>query len=177
MASVLVCHSRAAGFVLGFSPLQLDRNRDYGGMVDNQLRSLEHIGVFHKTLPERGKDKARLVNPYAKGSPPEARVKSYLHVNCSICHVKEGGGNAKMELALDTPVGSMGIVNVNPIHDRFGINDAKLVAPGFPEKSVLYHRTSRRGVGQMPPLMSTEVDRTAIELIAEWIRGLPPGAE
>ncbi len=34
----MVCHSRAAGFILAFTPLQLDRDRDYGGTVDNQLR-------------------------------------------------------------------------------------------------------------------------------------------
>ena len=42
---------------LGFSPLQLDRDRDYGGVVDNQLRTLEHIGVFEGSLPRRGGDR------------------------------------------------------------------------------------------------------------------------
>ena len=60
----LVCHSRAAGFVAGFTPLQLDRDRDYGGTIDNQLRTLEHIGVFQGTLPRRRDDQPRLVNPY-----------------------------------------------------------------------------------------------------------------
>ena len=60
------------------------------------------------------------------------------------------------------------------MHDRFDIADARLVAPGSPERSVLYQRISRRGTGQMPPLVSTEVDRKAVELIADWIRGLPP---
>ena len=49
----LVCHSRAAGFILAFTPLQLDRDHDYGGVIDNQLRTLEHIGVFQGKLPER----------------------------------------------------------------------------------------------------------------------------
>ena len=103
----LVCHSRASGFVLGFSPLQLDRDRDYGGIVDNQLRTLEHIGVFQGKLPQRPDDRKRLVNPYEDGAPLEARVKSYLHVNCSTCHVGEGGGNASMELGFTTPLAKM----------------------------------------------------------------------
>ena len=172
----LVCHSRAAGFVLGFTPLQLDRDRDYGGTVDNQLRTLEHIGVFQGTLPRRRDDRPRLVNPYDAKAPLEARVRSYLHVNCSTCHVKEGGGNARMELGLTTPLGEMRLIDEVPIHDRFDITDARLVAPGSPERSVLYQRISRRGTGQMPPLVSTEVDRKAVELIADWIRGLPPAA-
>jgi mono/diheme cytochrome c family protein len=170
----LVCHSRAAGFILAFNPLELDRDRDYRGTTDNQLRALEHIGVFQGALPPRRRDRLRLVNPYENRAPREARVKSYLHVNCSICHVSEGGGNANMELGLTTAVGLMRLIDEVPMHDRFDITDARLVVPGSPEQSVLYQRISRRGTGQMPPLVSTEVDRKAVDLIADWIRGLPP---
>jgi uncharacterized repeat protein (TIGR03806 family) len=171
----MVCHSRASGFHLGFSPLQLDRDRDYGGTIDNQLRTFEHIGIFQGTLPRRRDDRPRLVNPYEAQTPLEARVKSYLHVNCSTCHVKEGGGNALLELGLTTPVRKMHVVDEAPLHDRFDIADARVVAPGAPERSVLYRRISRRGTGQMPPLVSTEVDRKAVDLIGEWIRGLEQG--
>jgi mono/diheme cytochrome c family protein len=167
----LVCHSRAAGFVLGFSPLQLDR--DFLGSSDNQLRTLERIGVFKGKLPRRADDEPRLVNPYDSPAPLEARVRSYLHVNCSICHVLEGGGNALMEMGLKTATSEMRLINEVPQHDRFDLADARLVAPGSPERSVLYQRITRRGTGQMPPLASAEVDRKAVELIAEWIRGLP----
>jgi glucose/arabinose dehydrogenase len=169
----LVCHSRAAGFVLGFTPLQLDRDRDYGGTVDNQLRTLEHIGVFQGALPRRRDDRPRLVDPSEARAPLEARVRSYLHVNCSTCHVKEGGGNALMELGLTTPLGKTRLIDEVPLHNRFDLADARLVAPGSPERSVLYQRVSRRGNGQMPPLVSTEVDRKAVDMIADWIRSLP----
>jgi hypothetical protein len=171
----LVCHSRAAGFVLGFSPRQLDRDRDYAGVHDNQLRSLEHIGLFEGKLPKRGDAKANphLVNPYDIQAPLEARVGSYLHVNCSTCHVLEGGGNSSMELDLGRSAAEMRLIDQVPIHDHFGIEHARLVAPGSPERSVLLTRISRRGTGQMPPLVSTEVDRAAVEMITTWIRGLP----
>jgi glucose/arabinose dehydrogenase len=171
----LTCHSRAAGFILAFTPLQLDRDRDYGGIVDNQLRAMEHIGVFDGTLRGREKSKPRLVDPYDARAPLEARVKSYLHVNCSVCHVNEGGGNSRMELNLDTPPRRMNVIDDVPTHDRFNIPDARLIAPGSLERSVLYHRISQRGTGKMPPLVSTEVDRDALKFIGEWIRGLPAG--
>lgn len=173
----MVCHSRAAGFVLGFSPLQLDRDRDYGDVVDNQLRTLEHLGVFEGDLPSREDDRPRLVNPYDDSSPIEARVRSYLHVNCSTCHVKEGGGNSLMELGLRTPIDRMHLINEVPQHTQFEIPDARLVVPGDPERSVLYQRVNRRLTGQMPPLMSTEIDREAVDLIADWIRSLPSSGE
>ena len=64
-----------------------------------------------------------------------------------------------------------------PSTTRFDIADARLVAPGSPERSVLYQRISRRGTGQMPPLVSTEVDRKAVELIGDWIGQLAPGSQ
>jgi uncharacterized repeat protein (TIGR03806 family) len=172
-AECMTCHSRAAGFILAFTPLQLDRDHRYGRTADNQLRALEHIGVFEGALPRRGKSEPRLVNPYERKQPLEARVKSYLHVNCSVCHVTEGGGNSSMELGLDTPLRSMNVIDAVPTHDRFNISDARLVAPGSPERSVLYYRISQRGTGKMPPLVSNDVDHQALEMIGAWIRGLP----
>jgi uncharacterized repeat protein (TIGR03806 family) len=170
----MVCHSRAAGFMLGFTPLQLDRDRDYGGVIDNQLRTLEHIGVFQGKLPERREGRPKLVNPYETAAPREARVRSYLHVNCSACHVNEGGGNSRMELELTTPMNRTRLIDEVPIHATFALKDARLVAPGSPERSLLYWRISRRGADQMPPLVTSEVDREAVKLIGDWILGLPP---
>jgi hypothetical protein len=80
-----------------------------------------------------------------------------------------------MELDLDTPPREMNLIDAAPVHDRLGLPDARLVAPGSPERSVLYRRISTRGTGQMPPLVSTEVDREALRMISDWIRGLPSG--
>ena len=78
-----------------------------------------------------------------------------------------------MELGLDTPVAEMKLINEVPAHSQFDIVNARRVVAGSPERSVLYHRISRRGTGQMPPLGSTEVDKKAVNLIADWIRSLP----
>jgi uncharacterized repeat protein (TIGR03806 family) len=171
-AECMVCHSRAMGFILGFTPLQLDRDHDFRGTIDNQLRTFEHIGLFEGALPKRSADRPRLVDPTDRGASLEARVKSYLHVNCSTCHVQEGGGNARMELGFTTPVRRMRLIDEVPLHDKLDVADARLVAPGAPDRSVLFQRMSRRGTGQMPPLASTEVDHDAVKLLAEWIRGL-----
>src|SRR5262249_16574351 len=44
-AECMVCHSRAANFVLGPSLLQMNKDHDYGGVIDNQVGALEHMGV------------------------------------------------------------------------------------------------------------------------------------
>lgn len=214
----MVCHSRAAAFVLGLSTPQLNRDHDYGGHVENQLTVLERMNLFRDQdwfgdtrnhLRERLKksgldDKAvadqiaamiatrgqrvpvrsnllslanddyeRLADPYNPKEPLEARAKAYLHSNCAICHVEAGGGNAQMQLDFATSLEKMKILDQAPYHDKFGLTDARLIVPGHPERSVLLHRVSIRGRGQMPQLATTIVDKPAVEMLTEWIKQLP----
>ena len=170
----MACHSRAANFVLGITGLQLDREHDYGTVRDNQLRALEHIGFFKGSLTNAPKDLGRLVNPLDPSQDLEARARSYMNVNCSGCHIEAGGGNAQILLGLSTPRERMNLLGARPQHDTFGIHNAMLVASGEPERSVIIHRLSRRGQGQMPPLVSMRVDDQAVALMRQWISELKP---
>jgi hypothetical protein len=214
----MVCHSRAANFVLGLSTLQLNRSHDYGGASLNQLELLERLGVLqvnwqteqhdalreelrktHKTeeavntaldkiiatrdqreppistlLFKRPSDYQKLADPYDAHEPLAERAKSYLHANCAQCHVEAGGGNALMELEFTTALDKMRIVDVAPVHHKFDLADARLVAPGDPARSVLLHRMSHRGEGKMPQLATSVVDVEAVELLREWISAMPP---
>ena len=78
-----------------------------------------------------------------------------------------------MELEFTKSLDEMKIVNIKPIHDTFGLKDAKLVVPGHPERSVLLHRISHRDKGHMPPLATRVVDQQMVEAIREWIRTMP----
>jgi putative heme-binding domain-containing protein len=133
---------------------------------------LQHIGVFTGTLPKPEADK--LVDPYDTNQSLDARARSYLHVNCSVCHVDSGGGNSKMELGFTTKPERMNLLSARPQHDTFGIDNAMLVFPGDPDRSILYQRMSRRGRGQMPPLVSSNVDERAVALFRDWIREMKP---
>ncbi len=181
-AECMVCHARAASFVLGLSTPQMNRDHDYssvGGAVDNQLRTLEHLGYFK--LPRKGgKDAAfnsdehpRLADPYDRSEPLADRALSYLHSNCAQCHVSAGGGNSQMIVSFGTKLAKQNLIDAEPLHDRLGIADAKIVAPGAPERSVLLQRIARRGRGQMPQLATSLVDDQAVALFTEWIKGLP----
>jgi hypothetical protein len=99
-------------------------------------------------------------------------VRSYLHANCAHCHVEAGGGNAAINLHVNTPLEKTLLIRGRPLHDRFGIAGAELVAPGAPERSILYQRLARRGKGQMPPLASTRVDDLGKGLVERWVRQL-----
>ncbi|MCA9162428.1 MAG: PQQ-dependent sugar dehydrogenase, partial [Planctomycetales bacterium] len=219
----MVCHSRAANFVLGPSTVQMNRTHDYGGFVDNQLRVLEHLGLlqvdatndFVKQLRQQlsadglsdeeatkqvdwfrspsdqrkprlgGSQLAgatehypRLVDPYDESLALEQRARSYLHANCAHCHIGAGGGNAQIDLAFATKLSDTKALDERPLHDTFGIDDPRIIAPGDPRRSVLLHRVSIRDRGQMPQLATTRPDAKAVKLIEQWIEHLAkPAAE
>jgi uncharacterized repeat protein (TIGR03806 family) len=173
-AECMACHSRAANYVLGFTELQLNREHDYAATRDNQLRTLTHIGFFSGGPNKPLNDLRKLSDPYDSNQNLEARARSYLHVNCSVCHVEAGGGNAKMELGFSTRLERTHVFEARPQHDTLGIDNAMLIAPGDPGRSILYQRLARRGRGQMPPLVSMRVDEGALQLMREWIRGMTP---
>jgi putative heme-binding domain-containing protein len=95
-------------------------------------------------------------------------------VNCSSCHVAAGGGNSRIQLDLQQPRDQLRLIDVPPQHQTFGIPAAMLVKPGDPAHSILYHRLSRRGPGQMPPRGSHVVDNEAKQLIHDWIAQMQP---
>jgi len=122
----------------------------------------------------------RLVSPYDASHPLEARARSYMHSNCSSCHVFAGGGNAQIDLeymsAYETrPLDDMKAIGVGAMHATFDLTNPKLIAAGHPERSVLFARVSRRGPGQMPQLATSIVDEKAVEVLRQWIESLPEG--
>ncbi|WP_422926081.1 PQQ-dependent sugar dehydrogenase [Singulisphaera sp. PoT] len=167
-AECMVCHSRAASYVLGLTEVQMNKDHDYGGVVDNQLRALDHIGFFKTPLAKKPSELPHLVDPFDGSIDLEKRVKSYVHSNCASCHVEAGGGNAAIDLSLQASLKSMGL-GVVPSQDHLGIKDARIIAPGSPEQSTLFQRISRRGPGQMPPVGTNLVDENAVKLLREWI--------
>ena len=190
----------ASGFALGLNTAQMNRPHDYGdGNVDNQLRTLDHIGLFSKPLvshykPKKGevgpdggpakKPKVfedlklpKLADPYDDEEPAEARARSYMASNCAHCHRRWGGGNAQFQLQAELPLDATGIVGVPPSHGDLGIKDAKLIAPGKPDGSMILQRMTRLDKLRMPRLASSVVDEAAVKMMREWIEGMGKDAQ
>jgi len=138
---------------------------------------LQHIGLITNSVPKPPDEPSKLADPYDPKQNLEARARSYLHVNCSVCHVANGGGNSKMQLDFPTKLKEMNLIGARPQHDTFGIADAMLIAPGAAERSILFQRLSRRGRGQMPPVAVPFLDERAIVLFREWIQSMKPEQE
>jgi mono/diheme cytochrome c family protein len=120
-------------------------------------------------------DLPRLVDPFDPSRDLSVRAKSFLHANCSNCHVEAGGGNAQMNLAWHAAPDKVKVVDAKPVHALPGVDDARIVAPGSPERSVMWRRLSLRGRGQMPPIGSNEIDAAGRDLIRQWIQSLDRG--
>ena len=79
---------------------------------------------------------------------------------------------AEFDAEFSTPLEKMKLLEVPPVHHRFDLPDARLVAPGHPERSILLHRLAKRGPGQMPQLATSLIDEQAVKLVEEWIKSL-----
>ncbi len=184
----MVCHSRAAAYVLGLQTLQMNRDHDYGAFRDNQLAALSRSGYLKfngkkpkdaaaegttVAMPKPPDDYPRLVDPADAAADLTARARSYLHANCAQCHVNAGGGNSAIELHHSTEADKLRMIGETPLHDKFGIAEAQIIAPGEPARSVLLHRMAKTGRGRMPPLSSSRVDEQAVSLFDAWIKQLP----
>lgn len=219
-AECMVCHTRAAGFVLGLTTLQMNRLHDYGdGVPRNQLEVLEGLGVLRSPWVEDARQQLReslvqtgiapddaakqaealqtepsqrkvrsttllgkhpsrfesLTDPYDSTGDLTLRARSYLHANCAYCHTEAGGGNAQINLEFGLPPERMKILDVVPMHHTFGKSEARIVAAGAPDRSVLLHRIATRGAGQMPQLGTAMVDQQAVDMLQEWISQVSTG--
>ncbi len=85
-AECVLCHTMPAHFTLGFNTGQMNRDFNYNGVSDNQLRTLEHLGVFSKPLedyykpdasspkPTKEKEVAVLRLPIRATAPPRSTL-------------------------------------------------------------------------------------------------------
>jgi len=157
----LQCHLANAGFILGPITANLNRNADYGGTFDNQMRAMQDAGLFTADVGDAGA-LDRFPRPKDPARPLLDRVKSYAAANCAHCH-RVGGLAALANFVYETPLAAMNICDD--------------VIVGDSTNSFFYQRINA-SFGQtvpaspMPPLARRRVDPTSEQLISDWIDGL-----
>ena len=171
----LACHTPAAGHALSFTTRQLNRPGTIHGVSGNQL-DLLHMAGYFSNPPGSPDTLPRHLRPDETAFSLEARVRSYLAVNCSHCHRGGVAGltahwDGRPERTLD----QTGLINGTPLHNP-GDTANRLIVPGDTDRSVLWHRLgATNGFSRMPPLGTTEVDQTNLALMANWITQALPG--
>ncbi len=167
----LLCHTDVAGLTLGLKTAQLNSTFDYSGVVDNQLRSWNNIGLFNQDIgaPDQY---ATLPNLEDVNASTALRARAYLDVNCSNCHRSGGPTPSSLDLRFEVSDANLNAIDVAPLNGDLGIGNALLIARGEKERSVLWQRLRRLDGERMPPLSSHVVDQSAVDLIGAWIDNL-----
>jgi hypothetical protein len=113
----------------------------------------------------------RLLPLHDENTSVEDRVRSYLDVNCGLCH-RPGGAAADFDARFDTPLERRGLIDA-PGRINLGIDGARQVAPNDPWRSLVLVRMQMHGQTGMPPLAHEAIDRDGVELLRRWIASLP----
>ena len=170
----LTCHTQVAGRTLGLETAQLNGAITYPatGRSANQITTLNTIGVLSPTISGATSSLPAYVDPHGLAGTVEQRARAFLHANCSQCHQPNGPTPVSLDLRYTTALASTGTCNVAPTQGDLGLTNAKVIAPGAPDSSVLLSRVNRRDAYAMPPLGSNLVDTASVAVLRQWIQGL-----
>jgi hypothetical protein len=126
----LTCHARNANYVLGVKTRQLDADFVYpSGQSDNQLRALNHLGLFNPAIEESAIPGFSHLEALTNASASwEDRARSYIDSNCAQCH-RPGGIGPSFDARWDTALTNQHLINGVVSKGTLGIDKAAIVVP------------------------------------------------
>ena len=171
-----VCHGEAIDDVLGPKTGQLNRNRDYDGLVANQLVAMSEI---HLLALEEGEaidpsTEPRMANPQKGEGSLEDRARAYLDANCAHCHRPLGFADAAqygLDFRYQVSLEDSGICDPMSYSQSAGI---PRVIPGDTEDAsgILLRFDPDDMRQRMPSLGTSIVDPFGTQLLRDWIAQL-----
>jgi uncharacterized repeat protein (TIGR03806 family) len=170
----LTCHTPVANYVLGVNTRQLNGNYPYvsTGVTDNQLRTLNRIGLLNPAFDEADIANYRQLSAVTNASASlEERVRSYLDANCEQCH-QPGGQGITFDARYDTPLVNQNITNF-PAAFNLGYDHACIVKSQDVWRSILLRRVNTTNPAIQMPAFRNLIDSNAVQVITDWINSLP----
>jgi len=169
----VTCHNTHTSGVLGPRTRQLNRDFTYpSGVTDNELRTLNHLGVLEPELREADIPALpRLAATDDTSRSLEDRARSYLDANCGHCH-RPGGTVAYFDARYETPLDQQQLIG-GPILINQGIDRPHPISPHDIWRSIIYMRADTNGNIRMPPIARATIDVKGMALLKAWIESLP----
>jgi uncharacterized repeat protein (TIGR03806 family) len=167
----LQCHTPVANYVLGLNTRQLNGNQTYAatGVTDNQIRTLNRLGLFNPAFDETGITNFEKLSALTDNTASyQDRARSYLDANCAQCH-QPGGAGITFDARYDTP-----LANQNLINGALDANGLAMIVPRDIWRSEIHQRMdTTNNVIRMPPLARQLIDSNAVAVLEGWINSLP----
>ena len=170
----IACHGQAINDVLGPKTLQLNRDRNYDGVVANQLVAMAEIDLLALDADEEIDPNAepRMANPQRGEGTLEEQARAYLDANCAHCH-RPGAFADSRDYGLDfryqVPLEDSGICDLMEYSLWVGV---PRVAPGDPGGSGILQRFLREDNQRMPSIGTSIIDPFGTALLTDWIASL-----
>lgn len=177
-AECMTCHNTPAGIVLSFNTRQLNRTNNILGFAGNQLDTLREGGCFANS---NAMPSPNLLPRHLRADetqfPAEARVRSYLAVNCAYCHMPGGTAPSAWDGRPHVTLDQTGLILGNAANNG-GDPANKLVVPGDAFHSIVLNRiAASNGFTRMPPLGSNLIDTNHVALVTGWILDALPSRQ
>lgn len=103
----------------------------------------------------------------------QTRARTYLDVNCAICHHRGGPAPGGMDFRAVVAAKDLNAIDVEP-EDALGLPAERRIKPGDHAASSLWARMHTLERERMPPLATSVRDEAGLAVLAAWIDGLAP---
>jgi len=168
------CHGMAINDVLGPKTGQLNRDRDYDGVVANQLVAMAEIDLLALDADEEIDPAAepRMANPQNGEGTLGERARAYLDANCAHCHRPDGyanSGDHGLDFRYQVPLEHTGICDPMKYFEWVGV---PRLAPGNPDGSGILQRFLLQDELRMPSIGTSTIDAFGNSLLRDWIAQL-----
>jgi regulation of enolase protein 1 (concanavalin A-like superfamily) len=167
----LSCHTPVANYVLGLNTRQLNGTNTYPstGVTDNQIRTLNRLGLFNPAFDEAGVTNFEKLSALSNTNASfQDRSRSYLDANCAQCH-QPGGTGITFDARYDTLLASQNLINGGLDSDGF----AMIKPRDIWRTEIRLRMNTTNSVLRMPPLARQLIDSNAVAVIEGWVNSLP----
>lgn len=163
------CHNDSINGAIGPEFRQLNFDHEYpDGTSRNQIDYLVNLEILDEAATAK-KDALLAYPDYHKDEfDDKTKLDSFFHSNCAYCHNPTGPARGSIDFTYKS-LPYWNTCNKDPEISTLGIDGAKLVAAGEPEKSIVYKRLNTAELEMMPPIGRTTVQDDMVSVLHSFI--------